>query len=71
MPPISNTTGAGFANEAGKGGAQAAGLKTIETKKKTKKYKMPKLIFNLMYTVYPIIKKCAKSHNFRVRTDDI
>lgn len=32
---------------------------------------MPKLIFNLMYTVYPIIKKVAKSLNFRPRTDDI
>lgn len=67
MPPI--TTG-GLSNEPVKEAQPAAG-KTIETKKKTKKYKMPKLIFNLMYTVYPIIKKVAKSHGFRVRTDDI
>lgn len=32
---------------------------------------MPKLIMNLMYTQYPIIKKVAKSLNFKVRTDDI
>ena len=32
---------------------------------------MPKLIFNLMYTVYPLIKKVAKELGFRVRTDDI
>jgi len=32
---------------------------------------MPKLIFNLMYTVYPIIKKVAKTIGYRVRTDDI
>lgn len=32
---------------------------------------MPKLIFNLMYTVYPLIKKVAKELGYRVRTDDI
>lgn len=32
---------------------------------------MPRLVFNLMYTQYPIIKKVAKSLNFRARTDDI
>ena len=32
---------------------------------------MPKLVFNLMYTFYPLIKKIAKECGFRVKTDDI
>lgn len=46
--------------------------KTIEKKKRQKKNnKVPKLLFNLYYTVYPIVKKVAKQINFRVRCDDI
>ena len=46
-------------------------IKTVEATRKKKKTKTNKLIFNLMYTVYPIIKKIARYMNFRVRTDDI
>ena len=42
----------------------------IEKKKKPKKNKEPKLIFSLLYTVYPLVKSVAKELGFRVRTDD-
>lgn len=51
-------------------------IEQIETskileKKKRKKYKTPKLVFNLMYTTYPLIKRVAKQLNFKVTNDDI
>ena len=70
LPPIQNANSSNGGGEQQSTDANQAG-KTIERKKKQRKQKMPKLIFNLMYTVYPLIKKVAKELGYRVRTDDI
>ena len=69
FPPITTGANGGSTAEVEKDTAQAQ--KTGEKKKKVKKAKLPKLIFNLYYTVYPIIKRVAKEQGFRVRTDDV
>ena len=69
LPPIQNANGSNGGEQQSTDANQAG--KTIERKKKQRKQKMPKLIFNLMYTVYPLIKKVAKECGYRVRTDDI
>ena len=59
LPPIVNNATTGGAAETIQDNSQAT--KTGEKKKTVKKkYKPAKLIFNLMYTVYPIIKKVSK-----------
>ena len=70
LPPITSGAGAAcnLAESQRDGGEET---KTLEKKKRARKAKMPKLIFNLYYTVYPIIKQVAKELGFRVRTDDI
>lgn len=44
---------------------------TIGKKMVMRRRKLPKLIMNLSYTFYPIVKRVAKELNFRVRQDDI
>lgn len=66
LPPISGGNSA-LDNQQ----EQNVGGKTVEKKKKVRRIKHPKLIFNLMYTVYPLVKRVAKQLNYRVRTDDI
>ena len=46
-------------------------MSDITTKKSKCKSRQNKLIFNLYYTCYPVIKKIAKECGFRARTDDI
>lgn len=65
LPPITQVVPV----EAKADGEQAQAKK--KTVSKRKKVRYPKLIFNLVYTFYPIIKKVAKSLNFRVRCDDV
>ena len=67
LPPISTANGA--LTTQNEEDAKVAN-KTVEKKKRQKKVKAPKLVFNLMYTVYPLIKRVAKQLNFKVSTED-